>query len=217
MNSTHDFQTVVKTWNQLTSDEKKEVATRFKYDDILVEEYLVNEKRTFDKISDEILDAYSDYIKFIDLEWVCVEGDAIQNSAIEIILKAEPPFRCDMSEFGYDDVLVELPRTIIIPRGDTIKPQSKYFKFTVDEDYNDVTLMEVAPYLYKCEDVINVMKYYSKIIDSLCKEYWSNIEQYCSGYESLAKFGAKFVSSHNAEFVFRIWDDGVVECVDYTY
>lgn len=217
MNSTHDFQTVVKTWNQLTSDEKKKVAMQFKYDDILFEEYLDNEKRTFDKISDAILDAYSDYIKSIDVDWACIDGEASQNGAMKITLKVEPPFRCDMSEFGYDDVLVELPHTIIIPRGDTIKPQSKYFKFTVDEDYNDVTLMEVAPYLYKCEDTIDVMKYYSNIIDSLCTEYWSNIEQYCSGYESITKFGAKFVSSNNAEFVFRIWNDGVVEFVEYIY
>ena len=208
---TKDF--VVKGWDELTAEQRKEVIARAYLDDIVMDVYYGDEREIFDNYIDLLKDVYKNVYDDIDLEWaISSQGPYVAGKGWTVHLHKRPVATIDLSDVGID---AEVKVTIY-----NVYPDA-YNYVLPDFDHFDVSL--VYPRIPEFEDLIDVdiealieksargeafLNTYANIYSEPLKKYWETCEDYARGFQDIDRWLKRELSDGTLRAVYSVDKDG---------
>lgn len=204
---------VVKDWNELTTEQRKDVIPRAHFDKIVVDVYYGDEREIFDNNIDLLKRVYKNVYDDIDLEWaVSNQGPCIGSRGWTVHLHKHPVSTIDLSEVGID---AEVKVTIY-----NVYPDA-YNYVLPDFDHFDVTL--VYPKIPEFEDMIGVevealiektargkafLNTYANMYSEPLKKYWEICKEYARGFQDIDKWIKRELTDGTLRVVYRVDNEG---------
>lgn len=208
---TKDF--VVKGWDELTAEQRKEVIARAHLDDIVMDVYDGDEREIFDNYIYNLKRVYKNVYDDIDLEWsISSQGPYVAGKGWTVHLHKHPFATIDLSDVGIDAEVKVTIYNVYPDAYNYVLPDFDHFDANIvyprTLEFEDLISVDVEALIEKSARGKAFLNTYADIYSEPLEKYWEICEDYASGYHYIDDWLKRELSDGTLRVIYSVDKDG---------